>query len=121
MRNQTELPLLFTTPATGAEQALLVGPGETLTFESRVQGEADGEAVDRGVAETGNRFTPEPEPEPEPEPKPEPEPEPEPGPEPEPEPKPEPETRARARTQTRTRNPSPSPNPAANPEPEPGD
>ena len=65
MRNQTELPLRFTTPATGREQALLVGPGETLTFESRVQGEADGEAVDRGVAETGNRFTPEPEPEPE--------------------------------------------------------
>ena len=109
MRNQTELPLLFTTPATGAEQALLVGPGETLTFESRVQGEADGEAVDRGVAETGNRFTPEPEPEPEP------------GPGPGPEPKPEPETRARARTRTRTRTPSPSPNPAANPEPEPGD
>ena len=89
MRNQTELPLRFTTPATGREQALLVGPGETLTFESRVQGEADGEAVDRGVAETGNRFTPEPDP--------------------------EPETRARARARTRARNPSPSPSPGREP------
>ena len=58
VRNLTELPLLFTTSATTEpDQASLVGPGETLTFESRVQGEAEGEAVDRGVAETGNRLT----------------------------------------------------------------
>ena len=57
VRNLTELPLRFTTSAaTEADQASLVGPGETLIFESRVQGEADGEAVDRGVAETGNRL-----------------------------------------------------------------
>ena len=59
VRNLTELPLLFTTSATTEpDEASLVGPGETLTFESRVQGEAEGEAVDRGVAETGNRLNP---------------------------------------------------------------